>query len=97
MEDKKMDTFYNDENLYNEKNDAVIAPDSYYADKTEKEGDPDERYYEVMDDKKPKSKIFSVISLVFGIISVLLGFLGWPALVIGVLAVTLSVVSRVKL
>ena len=98
MENKKTDTFHDeDENLYNEKNDAIIAPDSYYLDKTEKNDDGEERYYEVIDDSKPKSKIFSVISLILGVASVLLGFTGWPALILGALAIVFSIVSRVKL
>jgi len=98
MEDRGLNPYHeNDEDLYNEKNDAVIAPDSYYADKISSSEDTEERYYEVLSDSKPKSKIFSVISLILGIASILFGFVGWVALILGAAAVALSVVSRIKL
>ena len=56
-----------------------------------------DRYYEVFEKSKTKSMVWSVCSLVFGIASVALSMLGWVALILGVLAVAFSVISRFKL
>ncbi|MBR2650270.1 MAG: DUF4190 domain-containing protein [Clostridia bacterium] len=89
----------NGERLYNEKNTAVIASDTYYTDVTlyDANNDPEERYYELFDEDKPKSKIWSVISLVLGMISVALSPLGWVSLILGVAAIAFAIVSRVSL
>lgn len=57
----------------------------------------DDRYYEVFEKSKTKSMVWSVLSLVFGIVSVALSATGFVTLILGVLAVVFAVVSRVKL
>ena len=97
MEERKLDfPTGSGENLYNEKNDAIIAPDSYYSEK-EADFSEEERYYEIIDNSKPKTRAFSVVSLSLGIISILLCFVGWLGFILGAAAIALSIVSRVKL
>ncbi|MBQ8380297.1 MAG: DUF4190 domain-containing protein [Clostridia bacterium] len=85
------------DNLYNEKNDSVIVPDSYYSDLTEIKKNEEERYDEVFDSAKPRTLGWSIASMVLGIISVLYGFIGWVGLIIGAVAIALAIVSRVRL
>lgn len=53
-------------------------------------------YKQVIDDKQ-KNRIWSVGSLVIGILSVLCCCLEWPGAIFGVLAIVFSIISRKKL
>ena len=88
----------NENDLYNEKNTAVIAPESYYQDLTVRRADSgEERYDELFSDKKPKSAVWSVLSLVFGVISVIWGIFGWHGMIFGIIAIAMAVISRIRL
>ena len=88
----------NENNLYNEKNNAVIAPESYYQDLTvRKENGAEERYEELFSDKKPKSAVWSVLSLIFGVVSVIWGIFGWHGMIFGIIAIAMAVISRIRL
>ena len=88
----------NEKDLYNEKNNAVIAPESYYQDLTVRNTDGgEERYEELFSDKKPKSAVWSVISLVLGVLSVVWGLFGWHGMIFGILAIIMAVISRARL
>lgn len=85
-----------------EKNDILSVPNEpFEGDSFEETDDGREentdRYYEVFSKSKSKTMWWSVLSLVFGILSVGLSAFGWVALSLGVLAVVFSVISRVKL
>ena len=98
MEDNKMDSLpESSDSFYNEKNDAIYAPDSYYSEKNTDSSSDEDRYYEVMDSSKPKTKAFSVVSLTLGIISILFCFIGWLGFIVGIAAIAFSAVSRIKL
>ena len=98
MKDNNLDFLpQSDEGLYNEKNDSVLAPDSYYENKEKASDESDERYYEVIEGGAPKTRVFSVVSLILGIVSILLSFTGWIGFIIGMGAIAFSVVSRIKL
>ncbi len=98
MEDKNYDSLPEArEDFYNEKNDAVLAPDSYYSEKKDKGFSEEERYYEVMESGKVKTRAFSVISLILGVISILFSFIGWIGFLVGAVAIIFSVISRIKL
>ena len=97
MEEKNIDFLPEGrDEFYNEKNDAVIAPDSYYSEK-EVSLPEEERYYEVMEGKKAKTRAFSVTALVLGIASVIFSFIGWFGLIVGAAAIVFSIISRIKL
>jgi hypothetical protein len=83
--------------LYNEKNDAVIAPDSYYTDVALREQGGEERYYELFDKDKPKSYVWSVIALVLGICAAIVSVFHWIGLALAIGAVVFAAISRVKL
>ena len=98
MEDKDVDSLPEArDDFYNEKNDAVLAPDSYYAEKEDTGLGEEERYYEVIEGSKPKTRGFSVASLSLGIISILFSFIGWIGFIVGIAAIAFSVISRIKL
>ena len=46
---------------------------------------------------KSKSRLFALLSLVLGILSVCLGMFPVPGLILGALAVALSVISRIRM
>ena len=98
MEDNKKEFSDEGAELYKEKNDAIITPDSYYENLPDvKRQDEEERYYEIFDNGKPKSLGWSIASIVLGIISVLYGFIGWIGIIIGAAAICFAVISRVRL
>ena len=72
---------------------AVSVPESYYHNITTQD-DGKERYDELFDRNKKKTRIYSVISLIIGIGSVLLGIMGFAAILFGALAITFALVSR---
>ena len=54
--------------------------------------------YNIFDNRgRPKNIIWSVISLISGILSITLSMLGWAGLILGVFAIASSVVARKKL
>ena len=55
------------------------------------------RYDELYDAGAPRSRFFSVASLVIGIVSVLLSFTGWWVIIAGVVAVLIGLCSRKNL
>lgn len=55
------------------------------------------RYEEIFDSSRPKSRGFSVASLVLGILSVICCCFGWGGLVLGILAIVFAVISRTSL
>lgn len=82
---------------FGENEQVEVTPESYYHNISEASGDGEDRYYEIFEKSKHKTLGWSVASLAFGIISVLCCFLGWGGLIIGAVAVILSVVSRISL
>lgn len=52
------------------------------------------RYEEIFDRSKPKSRGFSVASLVLGIFSTVCCCFGWGVLVMGIMAVVFAIISR---
>ena len=79
------------------KKSADSAPESYYHDITAPPTEGEDRYYEIFEKTKHKTRGFSVAAMTLGIISVLCCCFGWVALVLGVAAIVFSVVSRVTL
>jgi hypothetical protein len=78
---------------------AVTVADSYYGTSLEVAEDNDnrERYYEIFDKEKNRTRIWSVISLALAVIALALSAFGWIGLVFAILAPVFSVVSRVYL
>lgn len=74
-----------------------VTPESYYHNISESARDGEDRYYEIFEKSKHKTLGWSVASLVFGIISVFCCFFGWVGLAFGIVAVVLSVISRISL
>ena len=83
--------------LYNEKNDAVIAPDSYYTEVALREQGNEDRYYELFDKDKPKSYVWSVVALVLGICAAVVSVFHWIGFALALGAVIFAAVARVKL
>ena len=73
------------------------APESYYHDITTPPAEGEDRYYEIFEKTKHKTRGFSVAAMTLGIISVLCCCFGWVSLVLGIAAIVFSVVSRVTL
>ncbi len=57
----------------------------------------EDRYYEIFEKSKSKSMGWSVASMILGIVSVVCGGFGLAGLICGIIAVVMSVISRVKL
>ena len=90
-----------EENTQNEETSLTTPmPEAYYHEKAEdeeKSSESQDRYYEVFDNGKPKYILWSLISAVLGVISVVCSLYGWVGLIIGAAAVAFSIVSRVNL
>ncbi len=57
-----------------------------------------DRAFAIVNEKgKPKTLIWSIVALVLGILSLILSTLGWAGLIIGVAAIAVAVVARVKM
>ncbi|MBO5946399.1 MAG: DUF4190 domain-containing protein [Clostridia bacterium] len=57
-----------------------------------------DRAFAIVNEKgKPKTLIWSVSALVCGIVSLALSTLGWAGLILGVVAIVLAVIARVKM
>ena len=81
---------------YGESSEEVSEPESYYHDiTTPAEGE--DRYYEIFEKTKYKTRGLSVAALIVGIASVAFCYFGWAGLILGVIAVALSVASRIML
>ena len=102
----KRDSFTSDKNAeeytslpvsFGEKEEVEVTPESYYHNIREASRDGEDRYYEIFEKSKHKTLGWSVASLTFGIISVLCCFFGWVGLIFGIVAVILSVISRISL
>lgn len=76
---------------------ADSAPESYYHDITTPPAEGEDRYYEIFEKTKHKTRGFSVAAMTLGIISVLCCCFGWVSLVLGIAAIVFSVISRVTL
>lgn len=78
---------------------ALVTSDTYYEDKQldVKRSDPRDRYYELFDKNKQKTMIWSVLSLIFGIVSIICCCYGWLGLVLSAASIAFAVVSRVNL
>lgn len=85
------------ENNGNDERKTESAPESYYHDITTPPAAGEDRYYEIFDKTKHKTRGFSVAAMTLGIISVLCCCFGWAGLVLGIAAIVFSVVSRVTL
>lgn len=73
------------------------TPESYYHNINDVSEAKEDRYYEIFDEKKPKSRIWSVIAIAVAIVSVICSFFGWAGILIGALAVIFAAVSRLNL
>ncbi len=60
-------------------------------------GEADRAFAIVNEKGKPKSLIWSIISLTLGILSIVLSALGWAGLIVGVAAIVFAVIARVKM
>ena len=78
---------------------ALVTSDTYYEDKQldVKRSDPRDRYYELFDKNKQKTMIWSVLSLIFGIVSIICCCYGWLGIVLSAASIAFAVVSRVNL
>lgn len=72
------------------------VPESYYSNITTPT-DKEDRYYEIFEKTKHKTRGWSVAALIFAIISVFCSFFGWIGLIFGIIAISLSVFSRITL
>ncbi len=84
---------------YEEKKDEEMkksVPESYYSNITTP-SDGEDRYYEIFEKTKHKTRGWSVAALIFAIVSVFCSYFGWVGLAFGIIAISLSVVSRVTL
>ena len=93
-------------NLLGEESSEETSVDTYTAESEEvyeedglvvRNNSEEVRYEELYDAGAPRSRFLSVASLVLGIISVALSFTGWWVLIIGALAILVSLASRKNL
>ncbi len=95
--------FWNENNeseapFENKEEKALATPETYYHE-SESESNQDkkeDRYYEVFE-KSKKSRKWSFISLILGIISILLCGTGIVGIIVGIAAVVFAAVSRFSL
>lgn len=82
----------------NEKTSLAPVQESYFRDITVPDNkEKTDRYYEIFNKDKPKKMIWSIVSVVLAISSVVCCFFGWIGLIIGVIAVGFSLISRYSL
>lgn len=82
---------------YGESKDEAAVPESYYHDITTPPKEGEDRYYEIFEKTKYKTRGLSVAALILGIASVALCYFGWVGLILGIIAAALSVASRIIL
>ena len=70
------------------------TPESFYHDITTPPAEGEDRYYEIFEKTKHKTMGFSVASLIFGVVSLLCCYFGWAGMILGIIAIALSAVSR---
>ena len=83
----------------NEESTALITPDEASEEnklQLKVSGSKD-RYYELFDKNKQKTMAWSVMSMIFGICSIICCCYGWLGLVLSVISIAFAVVSRVNL
>lgn len=94
-------SFWENEEVKKETSLATPMPETYYheikEDDEKKEEHGEERYYEVIDNNKPKYIIWSLISAILGGVSILCAFFGWGGLIVGAGAIAFAIVSRINL
>ncbi len=79
----------------NEESKALVTTESYYNSLTvPEEKDGEDRYYEVFEKVKHKTRLWSVLSIAFSSVSLICSFLGWVGLIIGICGVIFALVSR---
>ena len=71
--------------------------DSTVIQNNEENTSSDERYNEIFENSKHRSRIWSVLSLVFAIASIACCFIGWVGLALSAAAVIFAVISRKSL
>ena len=77
---------------------ALTTADQNYPEvKNPENQDDKDRYYEIFDHNKQYTRAWSVASLTVALASVVFCFLGWVGVVLSVVAISLSVLSRAKL
>ena len=85
---------------YSQSGDLLPYSDKYISEEEDVETDDfqekksDERYNEIFSKSKHKTRLWSVISLALAIAALATCFLGLPGLILAVLAVVMSLVSR---
>lgn len=71
-----------------------LPPESdQYAVYNKPDEESDFAYTVVTTNGKPKTLLWSIAALVFAILSVALGFLGWPGIILGIIGLVLSIVA----
>ena len=74
------------------KNEKSEEPESYYHDISAPE--KEDRYYEIFEKSKHKTRAWSVAAFVCGILSLLLSYFGLVGIFVAIAAVSLAIVSR---
>ncbi len=79
-----------------EESKALATTDSYYHSITvpEEKEDGEDRYYEVFEKVKHKTRLWSVVSVVLSAVSLICSFFGLAGLLIGIAAIGFAMISR---
>ena len=82
-----------------EESKTLITADAVNEEKNlqPKNNNSKDRYYELFDRNKQKTMVWSVMSMIFGILSIICCCYGWLGLVLSVMSIAFAVVSRVNL
>ena len=78
-------------------NDETRANETTELAEVKATGDADRTFAIVNQKGKPKTLIWSISALALGIISLILSALGWAGLIVGVAAIVIAAVARVKM
>ena len=76
---------------------SLATPETYYHDINTPPADGEDRYYEFFNKDKPKTIVWSLASMILGIVSIVCSLFGWVGLIFGIAAVVLAIVSRLNL
>ncbi|MBE6634627.1 MAG: DUF4190 domain-containing protein [Ruminococcaceae bacterium] len=99
MEKKNAAEVDNEKEMYSSSGELLPYSDKYVPDEeldptADEPNSSDERYNEIFNKSKHKTRLWSLISFVFALASVALCFFGWIGLAFAVCAVVMSFVSR---
>ena len=85
---------YNDRSLPGNVPENCDESEGYYADLTEKDEKENDRAYKTVMDGVPRSRGWSVASMILGILSILLSFIPFTGVVLGTVSIITALISR---